>query len=60
MKKQTKRLSPNKKTISNLTAAEMKNFVGGDATKGVKCNTKHHCTARCDSCGCGGGSHTCC
>lgn len=29
MKKQTKKLSLNKKTISNLTAAEMSNKIGG-------------------------------
>lgn len=41
MKKQTKKLSLNKKTISNLNEAEMKNFVGGNETKGAKCDTKH-------------------
>ena len=41
MKKQIKKLSLNKKTISNLTAAEMTNLMGGNETKGAECNTKH-------------------
>ena len=37
MKKQIKKLGLNKKTISNLTAAEMNVKVGGDKTKGRTC-----------------------
>jgi hypothetical protein len=37
MKKQIKKLSLNKKTISNLTAAEMNMQVGGAQTKGHTC-----------------------
>ena len=37
MKKQIKKLSLNKKTISNLTAAEMNRQVGGHKTKGHTC-----------------------
>jgi len=63
MKKQIKKLSLNKKTISNLNASEMNGLVGGAKTKGqnntcafscvmTKCpiNT---CQNRC-SIGCGG------
>ena len=44
MKKQLKKLSLNKKTISNLNAAEMKNLVGGNETNGLKCT--RHCTVK--------------
>ena len=37
MKKQIKKISLNKKTISNLTVAEMNGQVGGDKTKGRTC-----------------------
>ena len=37
MKKQIKKLSLNKKTISNLDAAEMNRQVGGAKTKGHTC-----------------------
>ena len=43
MKKQIKKLSLNKKTISNLTAAEMSRQVGGDKTKGNTCATTCRC-----------------
>jgi natural product precursor len=55
MKKQIKKLSLNKKTISNLDAIQMKNIVGGDATRGANCNTKKNtcwCTATCRGSGC--------
>jgi len=37
MKKQIKKLSLNKKTISNLTATEMNRQLGGDKTKRNTC-----------------------
>ena len=57
MKKQTnlsaagRKLSLNKKTISNLTAAEMITQVGGDKTKG--CTHKQTCgfDVTCYTCG---------
>jgi hypothetical protein len=53
MKKQSnlpgarRKLSLNKKTISNLTASEMKQRVGGHATKGHTCGLG----ATCYTCG---------
>ena len=46
MKKQIKKLSLSKKTISNLEAGQLKNLVGGNATNGAFCNTGK-CTQRC-------------
>ncbi len=63
MKKQTnlptggRKLRLNKKTISNLNATEMKNFIGGNGTNGAKCDTKH-CNPSVDWCP-GTGHHTC-
>ena len=48
MKKQIKRLSLNKKTISNLTAAEMNGQVGGASMT--------YCSYSCHGCGGGGGA----
>lgn len=46
MKKQIKKLSLNKKTISNLNVAEMKKHVGGASTGCTDschpCHTKYH------------------
>jgi len=49
MKKQIKRLSLNKKTISNLSVAEMNRQLGGDKTKG-KAPTCITCTCRNSGC----------
>ena len=46
MKKQIKKLSLNKKTISNLIAAEMNKLIGGGGTKGHK-NTCYTCAFSC-------------
>lgn len=55
MKKQIRKLSLNKKTISNLDAGQMKTLVGGDRTNGANCNSKKGtcwCTATCRNSGC--------
>ena len=57
MKRQTKKLTLNKKTISNLNAAEMKNLVGGNETNGANCT--HHCTIRSVDWCPGTGHHSC-
>ena len=43
MKKQIKKLSLNKKTISNLNAAEMEKYGGGPITKGKKYTCDRTC-----------------
>jgi natural product precursor len=43
MKKQIKKLSLNKKTISNLSAAEMEKYGGGPITKGKKYTCDRTC-----------------
>jgi len=50
MKKQIKKLSLNKKTISNLTAAEMNRQFGGDKTKGHTCGFTCGCSYRPRTC----------
>ena len=52
MKKQIKKLSLNKKTISNLNAAEMNKHIGGRTITCIACTftckgektCNHHCT----------------
>ena len=46
MKKQIKKLSLNKRTISNLSASEMNSKAGGAKTKGhnTTCNNTCNCT----------------
>jgi len=61
MKKQIKKLSLNKRTVSNLGSGEMNQRVGGDKTKGkgntcTQCVTLNlACTVTCtyDTCSCG-------
>jgi len=48
MKKQIKKLSLNKRTISNLDAGEMNQKVGGGPPDTRKCYTEFHCTNGCD------------
>ena len=48
MKKQTKKLTLNKKTISNLNVAEMKNLVGGNS---MTCTSLDSCPiSKCHYC----------
>jgi len=47
MKKQIKKLSLNKKTISNLTSAEMNTQVGGGLTGGCTKGNKYTCGHTC-------------
>ncbi|HEU5166811.1 MAG TPA: class I lanthipeptide [Chitinophagaceae bacterium] len=59
MKKQIKKLSLNKKTISNLNTTEMSGKIGGGDTKqGCSGYCTAYCTYSCKSL-CGGQGHTC-
>ena len=55
MKTQIKKLSLNKRTISNLDSAEMNRQVGGGKTGGNG-HTCKKCTVSCVWCGGGGGT----
>ena len=60
MKKQIKKLSLNKRTISNLNTPEMTKIVGG-AGPTFNCFTDFHCTRGCGTNNCAptANGHTC-